>query len=59
LSIIRTSFFSYSYFFLLLVEVELLLNKKGVEVEGSNKKGRGDKEGKGDKEKRSFFSLFI
>ena len=51
-SVIRTSFLSYSCFFLLLVEVELLL--EGEEVEGSsgdNKEGREDEEG------RSFFSL--
>ena len=52
-SVIKTSFLSYSCFFLLLVEVELLLEGEGVEVEveGSNKEGREDKEG------RSFFSL--
>ena len=48
-SVIRTSFLSYSCFFLLLVEVELLLEGEGVE--GSNKEGREDEEG------RSFFSL--
>ena len=48
-SVIRTSFLSYSCFFLLLVEVELLLEGEGVE--GGNKEGREDKEG------RSFFSL--
>ena len=51
-SVIRTSFLSYSCFFLLLVEVELLL--EGEEVEGgsgNNKEGREDEEG------RSFFSL--
>jgi len=51
LSIIKTSFLSYSCFFLLLVEVELLLEGEGVE-------GSSSKEGKEeDKEGRSFFSL--
>jgi hypothetical protein len=49
--VIRTSFLSYSCFFLLLVEVELLLEGEGVE--GGNKEGRDDEEG------RSFFSLSI
>jgi hypothetical protein len=44
LSVIRTSFLSYSCFFLLLVEVE------GVG-------GGSDKEGREDEEGRSFFSL--
>jgi hypothetical protein len=55
-SVIRTSFLSYSYFFLLLVEVEVelgmllatLLEKGGVD---NNKEGREDEEG------RPFFSL--
>jgi len=51
LSIIRTSFLSYSCFFLVLVEVELLLEGEGVE--GSTKEGREDKE------ERSFFSLSV
>ena len=51
-SVIKTSFLSYSYFFLLLVEVELLLEGEGVEgSSGGNKEGREDKEG------GSFFSL--
>ena len=58
-SIIRTSFLSYSCFFLLLVEVELLLKGEGiegVEVGGSgNEEGRED--GREDEEGRSFFSL--
>ena len=48
-SVIRTSFLSCSCFFLLLVEVELLL--KGEGVESSNEEGTEDKEG------RPFFSL--
>jgi len=48
-SVIRTSFLSYSYFFLLLVEVELL-EEEGV-GDVNNKEGREDKEG------RSLFSL--
>ena len=48
-SVIRTSFLSYNCFFLLLVEVELLLGGEGVE--GSNEEGREDKVG------RPFFSL--
>jgi hypothetical protein len=50
---IRTSFLSYSCFFLLLVEVELLLKGEGVEGSSSdnNKEGREDEEG------RFFFSL--
>ena len=59
MSIIRTSFLSYSCFFLVLVEVELLLEGEGVEgVEvssSSNKEGRED--GREDEEERSFFSL--
>ena len=51
-SVIRTSLLSYNCFFLLLVEVEFLLEGEGVEIEGGNKEGREDKEG------RSFFSLF-
>jgi len=55
-SVIRTSFLSYSCFFLLLVEVELelgvllvtLLEEGGVD---NNEEGREDEEG------RSFFSL--
>jgi len=40
LSVIRTSFLSYSCFFLLLVEVELLLKGEGVEGgSGNNKEG--------------------
>jgi len=50
-SIIRTSFLSYSCFFLLLVEVELLLEEEGV-GDSDNKEGREDKE-----EGRSLFSL--
>ena len=47
----RTSFLSCSCFFLLLVEVELLL-EEGVEVgDGDNKEGKEDEEG------RSLFSL--
>jgi len=52
-SVIRTSFLSYSCFFLLLVEVELLLEGEGVEGGG----GDDDKEGREDEEGRSFFSL--
>ena len=52
-SVIRTSFLSYSCFFLLLVEVELLLEGEGVEGGGSNKEGKEDEEG------RSFFSRSI
>ena len=51
-SIIRTSFLSYSCFFLLLVEVELLLEGEGVEGGGG-----GNEEGREDEEGRSFFSL--
>jgi hypothetical protein len=47
--VIRTSFLSCSCFFLLLVEVELLLEGGGVEDSG--------KEGGEDEEGRSFFSL--
>ena len=58
-SVIRTNFLSYSCFFLLLIEVELLLEGEGVEgveVGGSgNKEGRED--GREDEEGRSFFSL--
>jgi hypothetical protein len=50
--VIRTSFLSYSSFFLLLVEVELLL--EGEVVEGS---GGNNEEGREDEEGRSFFSL--
>jgi hypothetical protein len=51
-SVIRTSFLSCSCFFLLLVEVELLLEGEGVEGSGGdNEEGREDEEG------RSFFSL--
>jgi hypothetical protein len=54
-SVIRTSFLSYSCFFLLLVEVELLLEGEGVEgIEGG---GSGNEEGREDEEGRSFFSL--
>jgi len=49
-SVIKTSFLSYSYFFLLLVEVKLLLEGEGVE-------GSGGKEGKEDEEGRPLFSL--
>jgi hypothetical protein len=52
-SVIRTSFLSYSCFFLLLVEVELLLEGEGVEGGG----GDNNKEGREDEEGRSFFSL--
>ena len=55
MSIIRTSFLSYSCFFLLLVEVELLLEGEGVE--GSGGGGGGNEEGREDEEGRSFFSL--
>jgi len=51
-SVIKTSFLSYSCFFLLLVDVELLLKGEGVE-------GSSGKEGREDKEERSFFSLSI
>jgi hypothetical protein len=51
--VIRTSFLSYSCFFLLLVEVELLLEGEGVEGGG----GDNNKEGREDKEGRFFFSL--
>ena len=51
-SIIRTSFLSYSCFFLLLVEVELLLEGEGVEGGGG-----GNEEGREDEEGGSFFSL--
>ena len=55
-SIIRTNFLSCSCFFLLLVEVELLLEGGGAEgIEGSS--GSGNKEGREDEEGRSFFSL--
>ena len=53
-SVIRTSFLSYSCFFLLLVEVELLLEGEGVEGSGG---GGGNKEGREDEEGGSFFSL--
>ena len=48
-SVIRTSLLSCNCFFLLLVEVELLLEGEGVE--GGNEEGREDKVG------RPFFSL--
>jgi hypothetical protein len=51
-SVIRTSFLSYSCFFLLLVEVELLLEGEGVEGGGG-----GNEEGREDEEGGSFFSL--
>ena len=51
-SVIKTSFLSCSCFFLLLVEVELLLEGEGVEGGGGdNEEGREDEEG------GSFFSL--
>jgi len=50
-SVIRTSFLSCSCFFLLLVEVELLLKEEGV-GDGDDKEGREDEE-----EGRSLFSL--
>ena len=51
-SIIRTSFLSYSCLFLLLVEVELLLEGEGVKGSGGDiEEGRENKEG------RFFFSL--
>ena len=49
-SVIRTSFLSCSCFFLLLVEVELLLEGEGV---GDS----DDKEGREDEKGRSLFSL--
>ena len=51
-SVIRTSFLFYNCFFLLLVEVELLLEGEGAEGGGGN-----NEEGREDKEGRSFFSL--
>jgi hypothetical protein len=60
-SVIRTSFLSYSCFFLLLVEVKLLLEGEGIEgievSSSSNKEGRED--GREDEEGRSFFSLSV
>ena len=50
MSVIKTSFLSYSCFFLLLVEVKLLLEGEGVE-------GSGGEEGKEDEEGRPLFSL--
>ena len=54
-SVIRTSFLSYSCFFLLLVEVALLLEGEGAE--GAESGGGNNKEGREDEEGRSFFSL--
>jgi len=51
-SVIRTSFLSCSCFFLLQVEVELLLEGEGVEGGGGN-----NEEGREGEEGRSFFSL--
>jgi hypothetical protein len=53
-SVIRTSFLSCSCFFLLLVEVELLLEGEGVEGGGGDD---DDEEGREDEEGRFFFSL--
>ena len=49
---IRTSFLSYSCFFLLLVKVELLLEGEGVEGSGGD-----SEEGREDEEGRPFLSL--
>jgi len=51
LSVIRTSFLSYSCFFLFIVEVTTLLGGEGVGGGSNNEESKEDKEG------RSFFSL--
>ncbi len=51
-SIIRTRLLSYSYFFLLLVEVE-----GGEDIEGIGVEDSSDKEGEKEEEERPCFSL--